>query len=148
MREVQRYSLVEVDRERSLCRVARDGEALGLVVTGVLLQAQFELADGTGLLLLTEGCPYDEGLHVYLIGRDDGLEDSLEAGAIFTPGILELVASGEDWLELCFFRNEFVYRLQVARDARLRMRLPPGWRYKRWWTKHRLSVTVAREGAP
>ncbi len=140
MREARRHSLVEVDREKHLARVARDGKVLDFVVTGVTLEAQFDLADGSSLLWLTEDCPYEEGLHVYLIGRGGELEDALEAGAPYTPGILELRATGEDWVRFEFFRNELEYRLQVEPRARFRMFPPTGWRYPRWLARHRLAV--------
>jgi hypothetical protein len=146
MLEVQRYTLMEVDREKHLARVARDGKPLGLVLQGVFLEAQFELGDGRGLLWLTEDSPYEEGLHIYLLGRDGGLEDAVEAGATFSPGLLELGERGEDHVEFAFFRNGVVYRLEVAREARFRVRLPVGWRYKRLWATHRLVVTIARQG--
>ncbi|WP_053067052.1 hypothetical protein [Archangium gephyra] len=148
MREVQRYSLVEVDPASHLVRVTRDGVPLGFTVTGVRLEAQFELGDGSGLLWMTEDSPYDEGLHVYLLGRDGGLEDALEAGATFSPGILALRSLGAEWVEFEFFQNGFLYRLEVAKQAGFRLFPPAGWKYKRRWAKHRLAVTVARkEGA-
>jgi hypothetical protein len=147
MREVARYSLVEVDPETHRARLARDGKALELAVTGVILEAQFELPDGSALIWLTQDCPYEEGLHVYLIRPDGGLEDALEAGAAYTPGILKIQATGETWVQLGFFGNGVVYRLEVEPRARARWLLPLGWRYKRRLAKHRLVVRPERREA-
>ncbi|HLL52602.1 MAG TPA: hypothetical protein VK447_03590 [Myxococcaceae bacterium] len=144
LREVQRYSLVEVDREKGLSRLTRDGRPLGFVANGVVLEAQYELRDGRGLVWLTADCPYEEGLHVYLLGPGGEVEDVVEAGAMYAPGILKIRAAGADWVEVGFFLNGFVYRLEIGERARLRMPLPIGWRYGRWLARHRLSVTVSR----
>jgi hypothetical protein len=143
MRPVQRYSLVDVDREVNRARLVRDGQPLPLLVSGVLLVEQFDLGDGSSLLWLTEDSPFEEGLHVYLLGREGELEDALEAGATFAPGILKLKATGEEWVEFEFFRDEVIYRLEVERDARLRLCVPTGWRYEKTLERHRLRVTRA-----
>lgn len=147
MREARRHSLVEVDQEKHLARVVRDGKVLDFVVAGVILEAQFDLADGSSLLWLTEDSPYDEGLHVYLIGRGGELEDALEAGATFAPGLLEIRATGEDWVRFAFFRNEREYRLEVGPRARFRMFQPLGWRYPRRLARHRLAVHSLQKGS-
>lgn len=41
----------------------------GLHGDGLVLEAQFELADSRRLVWLTDDAQYDEGLHVYLIPR-------------------------------------------------------------------------------
>lgn len=146
MREIQKYSLVDVNRATSLSQLARDGKGIGVSLTGVLIQAQFELPEGASLLWLTEDSPYDEGLHVYLIGnKNDELEDGIEAGATFSPGILEIKATGERWADFEFFQNGFTYRLEVLPRAGLRLYPPPGWRYKRLLSRHRMVVTVLKQ---
>jgi hypothetical protein len=51
-----------------------------------------------------------------------------------------LVWLSDDWIELTFFANECRYRLEVARTAAVRLRLPAGWRYKSRLRRHRLVV--------
>ena len=105
--------------------LVRDGAAISVEVDGVIIEAKFELSDGSALIWLTDNSLYDEGLHIYLIGQDDLIEDALEAGVLFGmggPGILRIVKTGRDWVEFEFFLNGIVYRLEVAEQARLRLR--------------------------
>ncbi|HYP25396.1 MAG TPA: hypothetical protein VE262_01645 [Blastocatellia bacterium] len=146
MRKVNLYSLFISDRENHRAVLERDGRALPVEVDGVILEAQFELSDGRVLLWLTDDSPYDEGLHVYLLGRDDRIEDSLEAGAVFVPGILKIGESGEDWVEFEFFKNEIFYRLEVSNEAGVRLFLPAGWKYKKLLSTHKLAVREVRKG--
>jgi hypothetical protein len=118
-----------------------------VTVDGLLLEAELELDDGGALLWLTDDSPYEEGLHVYLLDSGGELEDALEAGAHFTPGVLKILRSGEDWVEFRFFPGDSIHRLELMRRATFRLRLPAGWRYKRLLRKHRLRVQVAREVA-
>jgi hypothetical protein len=141
MRPVTRYSLQpSEDRDGGRRVLARDGRTLAAEVDGSVLDAQLELADGSALLWLTDDSPYDEGLHVYLLGPEGVVDDAVEAGADFTAGVLALRAMGEDWVEFGFFKNSTVYRLEVANTPRLRLRLPTGWKYKKRLGAHRLAV--------
>ncbi|MEJ7616696.1 MAG: hypothetical protein WKF30_06940 [Pyrinomonadaceae bacterium] len=149
MRPVTRYSLVNFGGSNQRAVLARDSRAVTAEVEGVILEAQFELSDGCVLILMTDDSPYDEGLHVYLLEQDDSIEDALEAGAIFgmgSPGILKIAKTGMDWVEFEFFLNGSVYRLEVVRQARLRLRLPMGWRYKKLLSRHRLMVRAVQKG--
>lgn len=107
---------------------------------GVILEAQFELKDGSSLICLTDDSPYDEGLHVYLLDQNDAIEDAVEAGADFAAGILRIGQTGDDWMAFEFFSNDRSYRIEVTEKARFRMRLPAGWKYKRRFRNHRLLV--------
>ena len=127
-------------------RLHRDGVMSGAVVDGEVIEAQHELADGAALVWLTDDSPYDEGLHIYLVSAEGKIQDAVEAGSTFSPGILGIRESGGDWVEFDFFRNDQVYRLEVAAKPRFHLLLPPGWKYKTILARHRLSVTVARGG--
>lgn len=149
MRPMTRYSLVNSSRENQRAVLERNGQAINVEVEGAILEAQFELGDGSALIWLTDDSPYDEGLHVYLLGRDDSIEDALEAGAIFGmggPGILKIGKTGADWVEFEFFLNNSIYRLEVAQQAKVRLQLPTGWRYKKMLSKHWLMVHELRKG--
>ncbi|WP_437277940.1 hypothetical protein WME90_43055 [Sorangium sp. So ce375] len=147
MRAVSRYSLAIVDREKHRARVARNGDLLAVAVDGVCLEAQFELSDGSALLWLTEDSPYDEGLHIYLLGQNGCIEDALEAGADFTAGLLKIGELGGDYVNFEFFTNMNVYQLNVTRKPGLRLRLPAGWKYKHWLKSHRLTLSILKKGA-
>jgi hypothetical protein len=139
MRPVTRYSLQASERsDRHV--LARDGRTLAAEVDGSVLDTQLELADGSALLWLTDDSPYDEGLHLYLLGPEGLVDDALEADADFTAGVLELRSTGEDWVEFAFFRNSTVYRLDIASTPQRRFRLPTGWKYKKRLGAHRLVV--------
>jgi len=140
---VRRFSLAEVDSERGTSRLVRDGTVLGFTLEGLLLEAQFELEDGSCLLWLTQDCPFEERLSVYLVGREGELVDSVSAGAPYTPGILSIRTVGRTWVEFLFFGDD-PYRLQVEPHARFGRRLPLGWGYPRWFARHRLTVSQPR----
>lgn len=144
MRSVSQYSLIESNRENQCSLLTREDRARAIKVDGIIMEAQFELDDGSGLIWLTDDSPYDEGLHIYLLGRDNTIEDSLEAGADFTPGILKINKIGEDWVEFEFFTTGNIYRLEVAKEPGLRRCLPTGWKYKKRLSKHRLVVREVR----
>jgi hypothetical protein len=149
MRAVERYTLVPADDATTSLLVRRDRLAAGgagVAVDGVVLEAQLALADGRTLVCLTDDSPYEETLHVYLLGDDDAIEDALEAGAAWAAGILTIAATSDTWLELEFFRNDTIYRLDVEPSADVRLRLPRGWRYKSLLRTHVLAVRVARGG--
>jgi hypothetical protein len=140
MQRVTRYSLIDPSRENRRAVIARDGQALPIAVDGLVVEAQFELGDGSALIWLTDDSPYDEGLHVYLIGPDDEVVDALEAGVDFAPGILNIRETGENWVAFSFFNNQTVYRLEIHKGATVRLRLPAGWRYKKLLSTYRLTV--------
>jgi hypothetical protein len=146
MQPSTRFSLVEVDRTRNRACVAVEGKRTALSVEGVMVEAQFDVGDGSALVLATEDSPHDEGLHVYLLGPDGTVEDALEAGATFSAGILEIQGVGADWIDLRFFRNDLLYRMEIRARPQVQLLLPAGWRYKRRLAMHRLRV-VTRTGA-
>jgi hypothetical protein len=148
MRAIERYSLVPPGQEGRRAVLERHGRTRVLEVDGSLLEAQFELDDGKRLVWLSDDTPHDEGLHVYLLGQDDTLEDSLQASADFTAGILEFHEIGDGWVDFEFFKNSVLYRLATEQTARYRWWLPTGWRYKQRFRKHRLVVTRRTTGGP
>lgn len=150
MRVLDRYTLVPAPEggRRVLVRgaPARGRTVHGVPVDGLLLEAQLALHDGASLVWLTDDSPYEEGLHVYLLGPDDAIEDAVEAGAAWAAGILTIRATGERWVEFEFFRDGSVYRLEVEPTSAVRLRLPRGWRYKRLLAGHRLVVRQLDDG--
>jgi len=119
-------------------------EEMVLRVDGTCLEDQFELDDGRGLVWLTEDCPYDEGLHIYLFATDGSLEDSIEAGAAFAPGILSIRSFGSSSVDFSFFENDVTYRLEVS-DFKIRIASLEGWRYKSKLQRHCIFVRVLQD---
>jgi hypothetical protein len=135
-----RFSLLDPDRRTGHSALALDGRRVGTLIAGLSVAAQYQLDDSRILLVVDDDSPHDEGLHIYLLGPAGEVEDALEAGAPFCPGVFKLLAAGSTWVELEFFTNEVAYRLEIGARPTLRFRTPPGWRYRRILDRHRLSV--------
>jgi hypothetical protein len=146
MRATRRFSLTAIDGRAGQSLICLDGRALPDPVDGVALEAQFDLDDGGALLWLTDDSPYDEGLHVYLLSPAGRIVDAVEAGAPYTPGILDIRETGPDWARFTLFTNATVYRLDIRARARALFRTLRGWRYKSRLARHRLVVSVVEEG--
>ena len=106
---------------------------LEVPVPGTVLEAQFELDDAQGwLLLLTADRPYEETLYAVLLDRDGREIERLELGEPYTPGVLsdvEIVAPTV--LRFRFFSG-LVHELEIhprprglLRRRRLRLRARP-----------------------
>jgi len=139
MKPIEEYSLVPPGKKGGRARIRRPGQAQPLEVEGALLEAQFELEDGRRLVWLSDDSPYDEGLHIYLLGHEDTVEDSIHAGADFAAGIVKFREVGEWSVDFEFFLNAVVYHLGVEQAPRFRLRLPTGWRYEHPLIQHRLE---------
>jgi hypothetical protein len=146
MKAIDRYSLAPPGTKARRAMLERRGGTRAVEVDGTVLEAQFELDDGSTLVWLTDDSPYDEGLHVYLLDPEDALQDAVEAGADFAAGILKLLETGTSWVEFQFFLNAATYRLDVFAKARLRFRLPAGWKYKALLKAHRLAISTETGG--
>jgi hypothetical protein len=85
-------------------------------LSGVVLEAQFQI-DGDYLLLITEGSPFEEGLHIYLLSSGFDLLDEAELSAPYNPGIVtDLAVAGSRQLDFTFI-GENRWRLTVDRKA-------------------------------
>jgi len=140
MRTIQQYVLKDEVRGNNRFVLCRNGELLGAEVEGSVMETQFELDNRNVLIWITDDSPYDEGLHVYLIEENGSVLDALEAGADFSPGILKIINTGDNWVEFEFFTNDRKYRLEVTKTPGLRGLLPTGWKYKRLLSLHQLIV--------
>jgi hypothetical protein len=143
MRATDQYSLVSTNQDGRRAVLKRQGQTQVVEVDGTLLEAQFELDDGSRLIWLTDNSPYDEGLHIYLIRQDGIPEDSLQAGADFAAGILKFREVRSWSIDFEFFLNSVVYRLEIEQTPRHRLWLPAGWKYKHPLKKHRLVISQA-----
>ena len=145
MQAASHYSLRRDDAAQDTSQLLRNGTRLALHIEGVLLEAQWQLADGRALLLLTDDSPYDEMLHIYLLdAQGQQVLDALEAGSpggLGGAGVLSIQRHGDTWLELAFFKGCAGFRVEVAAQPQLRLFAPPGWRYKKLLSTHCLTVT-------
>lgn len=95
-----------------------EGRELGLMLDGATLEAQFRVPPDYYLLILTDGCPYEESLHIYLLDTALAVRDTLHLGAPYTSGMLDNVQIlEEDTLEFTFTESAR-YRLKVHSPAR------------------------------
>jgi hypothetical protein len=146
MRAVDRFTIAPDKRDNGRSLLARRGSKDNPIsIDGLVVEAQFGLGNGCTLVCLTDDSPYEEGLHIYLLDSKGRVQDSVEAGAAWGSGILEIRQTSEIWIEFTFFQNGRVYLLQVDDVPTIRLSLPSGWRYKnfRHFRRHRLTV---REG--
>jgi hypothetical protein len=96
MRESARFALIPRARsdEPARSELVVDGNASGVWVDGVRLEAQFDLEDGTagaGLILTTDDTPFEEYLHIYLLAGNGHVVEKIDRGNMYTPGIVENV---------------------------------------------------------
>lgn len=94
MKETRRFTLTP-DAEARPDAVAKahvlvDGHRTHLLVSGTVLEAAYQLEDlGLDLLFVTEDCPYEETLHIYLLDAAHTVIEETRLGAPYAPGILK-----------------------------------------------------------
>lgn len=97
---------------------------LEMVVAGAVLEAQFATGDEF-LLFVTDDCPYEEVLHLYLLDAGMAVVDRVDIGGPYAPGILrDLEPAGPACVEFSFIGNERwrvsvrdKHRIEVSRRA-------------------------------
>ncbi|MDV2080966.1 hypothetical protein [Marinobacter xestospongiae] len=93
-----------IDEEgRELCRIA-----------GLVLEKSFRLADGRFLLVTTDDCPFEEGIHITLLRSDGQIDESLARVVPYQPAVVTGISSlADDSLEITISNQE---RLVVTVD--------------------------------
>lgn len=90
-------------------------------VAGKVIERQYRFGD-RHLLLLTEGNPYEEALHVHYLDSELRLLDSIELSAPYTAGVLDHVAVvAANALAFSFFDSHERWRLEIADTPRWRL---------------------------
>lgn len=115
------------------------------IVDGTVLEAQFGVA-GDYLIITTAGDPFEDSLHITLLGRAFDRLDSVSLGIPYGTGAFRIQDVGPaERLRFSFFADE-VWRLDVLRDSRVVFARPLGAvRYTAGtWRRHRL--VLSREG--
>jgi hypothetical protein len=106
------FSLKKIEGELPRSELLRDGSATGLIVDGIDLNRQYQVEAGF-LLFITENCPFEEGLHIYLISPELKILDGFEFDAIYTPGVVRDIELKEEEAILFSFYFDDRWELRV-----------------------------------
>ena len=88
---------------RELCRIP-----------GLVLEKAFVLIDGRFLVVSTDDCPYEEGIHIVLLRQDGTVNERIDRLHAYHAAVLtEIRAVSEDTLQITISDQE---RLQVVID--------------------------------
>ena len=128
MTPVHSFSLAQlpaVEGEAARANLMLDGRPTGVSVPGIVLEAQYRCGEGY-LLLTTENVPYEEAVHVLLLGPQFSVLDHVELAHPFAPGILsDLRPTGEGQLRFSFFGGDLWELTVRGTPRRLRLREAP-----------------------
>ncbi|MGH1346021.1 MAG: hypothetical protein ACRBN8_30940 [Nannocystales bacterium] len=97
-----------------LSRAATGGEPrIEAEVEGVVLEGELALGSGEFVLWSTQDCPYEETLHITLLGPRGEVLDTRDVGRPMQPAVFQnLVTLGDGVAEFDFFPEERL-RLEV-----------------------------------
>lgn len=109
----QRSADGETPDQAPRAAVLRRGQPMGLTIDGATLEAQFTVNTDRYLLLVSDDCPYEETLHVYLLNADGKLMESARLAYAYTAGILRDLQVAENHVLEFTFTGSLRYRLQV-----------------------------------
>lgn len=88
-----------------------DGETVEL--EGAVMEAEFSCGD-VYVVITTEGCPYEEALHIYCVGQRMDIVDHLELSAAYAPAVLDqLSIAGPNEITFTFFSPSETWSLTV-----------------------------------
>lgn len=120
---IRSFSLKPIDSPLPRSELFWEGNQTPLVVDGSSLEAQYRI-DSRYLLLLTENCPYEEGLHIYLLDNAHRVLDGLELSVPYAPGTLKNLRALDNALTFSFFGEDH-WRLDVLKV--------PTWNLREAW---------------
>jgi len=104
--EITHFAVNPIKGELPRSALLFDGKDTGIVVDGLMLEKQIQLSAGY-LLLLTENCPYEEGLHIYLLDQDLRVLDGIELSQPYAPALLSgFTCDAENSFSFSFFGEE------------------------------------------
>ena len=133
MEEIKDFSIVDLEEEFPRSELVWKGTLPGLIVDGVWLEKQYKVTPGY-LLLLTDDCPFEERLSIYLLSEDMRVLDSMELSLIYHMGILrDIKIESSNELTFTFF-GEDCWRLGVRRSPRIGLKIT---NYLDYYTKKR-----------
>ncbi len=77
---------IGTDNEPARSELLRNGTTTGTEIRGKVLEAQVQVP-GAWLLFVTDGCPFEEILHLILLGRDLKILDKMRIGRPYQGGV-------------------------------------------------------------
>ena len=83
-------------------------------VEGQLIEMQFSTPEGY-LVVTSDGNPYEETVHFYLLDRDGQFRDGISLGRMYHSGILDDISVGDETLEFSFFGKDR-WRLSIRKS--------------------------------
>ncbi len=89
------------------------GRGTGVILEGLYLAAQYKF-NNKYILFLTEDCPFEEGLFIYLVDQALNILDRAEISIQFAPGILaDLKIENDHEISFSFFSNDEKWTLTI-----------------------------------
>lgn len=121
--EVNFFSLKSKENDLPRAELLFQNQETGIVIDGVALEKQFSFEEKF-LLFLTEDCPYEEGLHIYLLDQELQILDGIELAGAYASAILDDVQVENDGIVTFAFFGSDTWRLHVASNAFRRLNIP------------------------
>ncbi len=142
MEAVQTFAIQPHEGTSGDSRLLAEGTAIGRV-EGLVLEAQFRCGPGY-LVVTSDGNPFEEGLHFYLLDTSYAVLDDVSLGRMYHAGMYRNVIVGpdRDALEFEFFGNDR-WRLSIASQPRrtwFRRPFSAVTRTRKWLAPHRLDL--------
>jgi hypothetical protein len=118
MTSPRQFELVERTTGALRLKLAGEGPPVETEVEGVVLEGQLTLDSGEFVVWSSEDCPYEETLHITLIGPTGAVLESRDLGQAMQPGVFgNLQRSADGIVEFDFFPGQR-HRLQVRAARR------------------------------
>lgn len=114
--EVNFFSLKPQKTDLPRAELLFQNRETGIVIDGIVLEKQFSF-ENKYLLFLTEDCPFEEGLHIYLLDHELQILDGVELGGAYASAILNDVKIENNSIVSFAFFGQDRWRLQVASNA-------------------------------
>lgn len=86
MEKVSLFSITKTGENKS--KLILNGHEL-IDIDGVVLEAQFSLNRGQYLIFTTDGCPFEEGLHLMLLDQSYRILDQINISQEYNSGQLD-----------------------------------------------------------
>lgn len=117
MNIIDEFTINKIHRRREEVEIEsclnHQGRNTGVILLGVSLEAQFKFKDKY-ILFLTEDCPFEECLFIYLLDQDFNVLDRAEISIQFMPGILgDLKIENDHEISFTFFSNDEKWTLSI-----------------------------------
>lgn len=117
MHVIDEFTINKIHRKREEVEIEsylnHQGRNTGVILLGVSLEAQFKFKDKY-ILFLTEDCPFEECLFIYLLDQTFNVLDRAEISIQFTPGILgDLKIENNHEISFTFFSNDEKWTLSI-----------------------------------